>query len=75
MHNITLYSVTLKGLVGFENNFNGTTFHHHFCLKTGVKCPENFLYYSLAPETYNKNINISTNKYLVHKIEHPILNL
>jgi hypothetical protein len=26
----------LKGLVGFENNFNGTTFHHHFCLKTGV---------------------------------------
>jgi hypothetical protein len=22
--------------VGFENNFNGTTFHHHFCLKTGV---------------------------------------
>jgi hypothetical protein len=22
--------------VGFETNFNGTTFHHHFCLKTGV---------------------------------------
>ena len=22
--------------MGFENNFNGTTFHHHFCLKTGV---------------------------------------
>ena len=21
--------VTLKGLVGFENNFDGTTFHHH----------------------------------------------
>ena len=31
--------LTLKGLVGFENNFNDTTFHHHFCVKTGVKCP------------------------------------
>ena len=30
------WPVTLKGLVGFENKFNGTTFNHHFCLKTGV---------------------------------------
>jgi hypothetical protein len=22
--------------VGFENNFNDTTFHHHFCVKTGL---------------------------------------
>ena len=28
--------VTLKGLMGFENNFNGIYFHHHFYLKTGV---------------------------------------
>ena len=27
---------SLFGWIGFENNFNGTTFHHHFCLKTGV---------------------------------------
>ena len=29
--------VTLKRLVGFENNFNGIYFHHHFYLKTDVK--------------------------------------
>ena len=29
--------VTLKGLVGFENNFNGIYFHRHFLLKSGVK--------------------------------------
>ena len=40
-------------LVGFENNFNGTTFHHHFCVKIGVKCPEDFFCHSLAPETYS----------------------
>ena len=45
---------TLKGLVGFENNFNGTTFHHHLCTKTGVKCPKEFLRYSLALETYSQ---------------------
>ena len=45
--------VTLKDLVEFENNFNGTTVHNHFCIKTGVKCPEEFLCYSLAPETYS----------------------
>ena len=28
--------VTLKGLVGFENNFNGIYFHPYFYLKTGV---------------------------------------
>ena len=26
-------TVTLKGHIGFENNFNGTTFHHDFYLK------------------------------------------
>ena len=31
------YLVTLKGLVGFENNFNGRYFHHNFCVKTGVR--------------------------------------
>ena len=46
--------VTLKGLVGFENNFNGTTFHHHLCTKTGVKCPKEFLRYFLALETYSQ---------------------
>ena len=34
--------------MGLENNFDGTTFHHHFCVKTGAKCPEEFLCYSLA---------------------------
>ena len=53
MRNITLYSVTLKGIVGFENNFNGTTFHHHFCVKTGVNISAEFLCYSMAPETYS----------------------
>ena len=24
---------------------------HHFCVKNGVKCPEEFFWYSLAPET------------------------
>ena len=38
--------------MGFENNFNGTTFQHPFCIKTGVKCPEDFFSYSLALETY-----------------------
>ena len=28
--------VSLLRPPGFENNFNGTTFYHHFCLKTGV---------------------------------------
>ena len=31
------YLVTLKGLVGFEKNFNGRYFHHNFCVKTGVR--------------------------------------
>ena len=22
--------------MGFENNYNGTTFHHNFCVKTGI---------------------------------------
>jgi hypothetical protein len=26
----------LKGVKGFENNFNGIYFHHNFYLKTGV---------------------------------------
>ena len=39
------YQVTLKDLVEFENNFNGTTFYHHFCVKTGVKRPEEILCY------------------------------
>ena len=30
----------------FEKNFNGTTFHHHFCLKTGVSRNGLFLEYS-----------------------------
>ena len=38
--------------MGFENNFNGITFYYHFCVKTGVKCPEEFSCYSLALETY-----------------------
>ena len=28
--------VTLKGFVGFENNFNDIYFHNHFYFKTGV---------------------------------------
>ena len=48
--------LTSLGLVRFENNFNGTTFHHHFCVKTGVKCPEEFFWYSLTPETYSDHI-------------------
>ena len=30
------YQVTLKGLVGFENYFNGIYFHYNFYLKTDV---------------------------------------
>ena len=29
--------VTLKGLVGFDNDFKGVYFHHHFYIKAGVK--------------------------------------
>ena len=63
--------VTLKGLVGFKTNFNGTTFLHHFCVKTGVKCPEEFVCYSLAPETYLQKVfkQIVWLQLLVHKIE------
>ena len=38
---------------GIKNYLNGTTFHHHFCVKIGLKCPEEFLCYFLAPETYS----------------------
>ena len=48
-----LYLVTLKGLVGFENDFNGIYFHLHFYLKAGVKSPEDFFVYCLAAETYS----------------------
>ena len=34
----------MKGLVRFKNNFNGTTFHRHFYVKTGVK---DFFWYLL----------------------------
>jgi hypothetical protein len=49
-----LAGVNLKGLVGIENNFNSTTFYPHFCVKTGVKCPKDFFWYSLSPETYSE---------------------
>ena len=54
-----LGSSNSEGFVEFENNFNGTIFHHHFCVKTGVKRPEEFLYHSLAVETYSEQRNIS----------------
>ena len=43
--------VTLEGLVGFENDFNGTYFHHHFYIKADVKSLQEFLSYYLAPKT------------------------
>ena len=43
----------LAGNVEFESNFDGTTFQHHFCMKNGVRCPVEFLFYSLAPKTYS----------------------
>ena len=39
--------------MGFENNFNGIYFHHHFYVKTGVRSMYKFLLYYLAPETYS----------------------
>ena len=34
----TILSLKFKeGFMGFENNFNGIYFHHHFYVKTGVK--------------------------------------
>ena len=57
------YQVTLKGLVGFENYFNGTTFYHHFCVKTG---PEDFLGHFLTTETYSESsIFMRTNSSLL----------
>ena len=32
---IDFYSI-IEQAMGFRNNFNGTTFHHHFCVKIGV---------------------------------------
>ena len=29
--------ISMKRLVGFENDFNGIYFHHHFYIKNGVK--------------------------------------
>ena len=35
----------------FKKKFNGTNFPHHFCIKTGVKGPEEFMLYYVFPST------------------------
>ena len=44
--------VTLKGLVGFENDFNGIYFHHLFYFKTGIKSPLDSFVYCLTRKIY-----------------------
>ena len=39
----------MKRLVGFEKNFNGIYFHHHFYVKT----PQIFFVYCLALKIYS----------------------
>jgi hypothetical protein len=58
--------------VGFENNFNGTTFHHHFCLKTGVSRKGLSLEYS-EQNTSTVHTNVDPKvcpKYVTPKISH-----
>ena len=41
-----------KGSWDFKTKINGITFHHNFYVKTGDKCPLDFLWYSWTLLTY-----------------------